>query len=149
MSRNVLLVASAPAEAKAVRRSLEGAGDGPFKVEWVSRCDDACSRLGGPGRDKITAVVVDLTLPDRQGIEAFDTLFRAARHVPILILSRLRDEDVAKMCIRDSPTGWGLASPEPSSRGLLPVRGPHLRAQLLRSNAPVSYTHLDVYKRQE
>jgi diguanylate cyclase (GGDEF)-like protein/PAS domain S-box-containing protein len=100
MSRNVLLVASAPAEAKAVRRSLEGAGDGPFKVEWVSRCDDACSRLGGPGRDKITAVVVDLTLPDRQGIEAFDTLFRAARHVPILILSRLRDEDVARLAVQ-------------------------------------------------
>src|SRR5580658_6496236 len=63
MSRNVLLVLSAPAEAKAVRRSLEDSPDGPFKVEWVSRCDDACERLRSQERGKITAVVVDLSLP--------------------------------------------------------------------------------------
>ena len=100
MSRNVLLVLSAPAEAKAVRRSLEDSPDGPFKVEWVSRCDDACERLRSQERGKITAVVVDLSLPDRQGIEAFDTLFRAACHVPILILSGSRDEDVARLAVQ-------------------------------------------------
>jgi diguanylate cyclase (GGDEF)-like protein/PAS domain S-box-containing protein len=99
MSRNVLLVLSAPAEAKVVRRSLEDSRDGPFKVEWVSRCDDACNRLESQEGKEIAAVVVDLALPDRQGIEAFDALFRAARHVPILILSHLHDEDVARLAV--------------------------------------------------
>jgi diguanylate cyclase (GGDEF)-like protein/PAS domain S-box-containing protein len=99
MSRNVLLVVSAPAEAKAVRRSLEDSRDGPFKVEWVSRCDDACNRLESQESKEIAAVVVDLALPDRQGIEAFAALFRAARHVPILILSQLHDEDVARLAV--------------------------------------------------
>ena len=100
MSRNVLLVASAPAEAKAVRRALEDSGDGPFKVEWVSRCDDACRRLGSQDREAIAAVVVDLVLPDSQGIEAFDTLFRAARQVPILVLGHARAEGVARLAVQ-------------------------------------------------
>ena len=100
VSRNVLLVESAPAEAKAVRRSLEDSRDGPFKVEWVSRCDDACRRLGRRDREAIAAVVVDLVLPDSQGIEAFDTLFRAARQIPILILSHSRDENVARLAVQ-------------------------------------------------
>jgi len=99
MSRNVLLVLSAPAQAKAVRRSLEDSRDGPFKVEWVGRCDDACNRLETQERKKIAAVVVDLALPDRQGIEAFGALFRAARDVPILILSHLHDEGVARLAV--------------------------------------------------
>src|SRR2546423_1212061 len=41
MSRNVLLILSDAAEAKVVRRSLVNSRDGPFKVEWVSRCCDA------------------------------------------------------------------------------------------------------------
>jgi diguanylate cyclase (GGDEF)-like protein/PAS domain S-box-containing protein len=100
MSLNVLLVLSAPAEATAVRRSLEDhSRDGPFQVEWVRRCDDACARLERQESKEIAAVVVDLALPDRQGIEAFDALFRAARHVPILILSHLHDEHVARLAV--------------------------------------------------
>ncbi|GAC1457512.1 MAG: hypothetical protein PVSMB6_16030 [Steroidobacteraceae bacterium] len=82
-----------------MRRSLEDSRDGPFKVEWVSRCDDACNRLGSQGRQEIAAVVVDLSLPDSQGIAVFDALFCAARHVPILILSHRHDEDVARLAV--------------------------------------------------
>jgi diguanylate cyclase (GGDEF)-like protein/PAS domain S-box-containing protein len=100
MSRNVLLVLSAPAEAKAVRRLLEDTGDGSFKVEWVSRCDDACNRLGSQEREEIAAAVVDLGLPDKQGLGAFEALLRAAEHVPILILSHSRDEEIARLAVQ-------------------------------------------------
>ena len=100
MSRNVLLVLADAAEAKAVRRSLIKARDGPFKVEWVSGCGDAIKRLGNPGGEEIAAVVVDLSLPDSQGIETFDQLLRASPHVPILVLSHLRDENVARLAVQ-------------------------------------------------
>jgi diguanylate cyclase (GGDEF)-like protein/PAS domain S-box-containing protein len=100
VSRNVLLVLADAAEAKAIRRSLIKARDDPFKVEWVSGCDDAIKRLGNQGGEEIAAVVVDLSLPDSQGIETFDTLLRASPHVPILVLSHLRDEDVAKLAVQ-------------------------------------------------
>jgi PAS domain S-box-containing protein len=100
MSRNVLLVLSDAAEAKAIRRSLVNSRDGPIKVEWVCRCAHARSRLGSPGGGEIAAVVVDLSLPDSQGIHTFDTLLRASPHVPILVLSHLRDEDVARLAVQ-------------------------------------------------
>jgi DNA-binding NarL/FixJ family response regulator len=100
MSRNVLLVLSDAAEAKAIRRSLVNSRDGSIKVEWVCRCADASSRLGSPGGEEIAAVVVDLSLPDSQGIHTFDALLRASPHVPILVLSHLRDEDVARLAVQ-------------------------------------------------
>src|SRR5271170_2166373 len=100
MSRAILLVLADAAEAEAVRRSLATAPDGPNRVEWVTCCKDASNRLSRRGGEDIAAVVVDLFLPDSHGIETFDALFRAAPHVPILILSRLQDEDVARLAVR-------------------------------------------------
>ena len=100
MFRNVLLVLSDAAEAKVVRRSLVNSRDGPFKVEWVSRCGDAIERLRNQEGEGIAAVVVDLFLSDSQGIETFDQLLRASPHVPILVLSHLLDEDVARLAVQ-------------------------------------------------
>jgi diguanylate cyclase (GGDEF)-like protein/PAS domain S-box-containing protein len=100
MFRNVLLVLSDAAEAEAVRCTLVNSCDGPFKVEWVSRCGEAIERLLNQRGEEIAAVVVDLFLADSQGIETFDTLLKAAPHVPILVLSHLRDEDVARLAVQ-------------------------------------------------
>jgi diguanylate cyclase (GGDEF)-like protein/PAS domain S-box-containing protein len=100
MSRNILLVVAGAAEAKAVRRSLVNARDGPFKVEWVSRCGDAITRLGHQGGQEIAAVVVELSLPDSQGIETVDRLLCASPHVPILVLGHLRDEDLGRLAVQ-------------------------------------------------
>jgi diguanylate cyclase (GGDEF)-like protein/PAS domain S-box-containing protein len=100
MSRNILLILADAAEAKAVRRSLGNSRNGRFRVEWVSSCGGGVKRLGSQGGEEIAAVVVDLFLSDSQGIETFDTLFRAAPHVPILVLSHLRDEDVGRLAVQ-------------------------------------------------
>jgi diguanylate cyclase (GGDEF)-like protein/PAS domain S-box-containing protein len=100
MSRNILLVLAESAEAKAVRRSLVDSRDGPFCVEWVNLCSDARNRLATQVDREIAAVVVDLFLPDSQGIETFDTLFRAAPHVPILVLCHLQDEEIARLAVQ-------------------------------------------------
>jgi diguanylate cyclase (GGDEF)-like protein/PAS domain S-box-containing protein len=108
MSRHILLILGDPAEAKAVRRSLVSSRGGPFKVAWVSRCDDAIERLRTPGGDEISAVVVDLFLPDSQGIETFDALLRAAPDVPMLVMSHLRDEDVARLAVQQGAQDYLL-----------------------------------------
>jgi len=100
MFRNILLIVPDAAEAKAVRRSLENSGDGRFRVEWVNSCGGGIKRLGSQGGEEVAAVVVDLFLSDSQGIDTFDTLFRAAPHVPILVLSHLRDEDVGRLAVQ-------------------------------------------------
>jgi diguanylate cyclase (GGDEF)-like protein/PAS domain S-box-containing protein len=100
ISRNILLILADAAEAKAVRRSLIDAHDGPFEVEWVNGCDDAIKRLGHQQGKEIAAIVVDLFLADSQGIDTFDKLLRASPHVPILVLNHLRDEGVARLAVQ-------------------------------------------------
>jgi hypothetical protein len=69
MPRNVLLILAETTEGSAVRRALINSRDGPFHVEWVSLCGDALERLGREGEEDFAAIVVDLFLPDSQGIE--------------------------------------------------------------------------------
>jgi diguanylate cyclase (GGDEF)-like protein/PAS domain S-box-containing protein len=44
--------------------------------------------------------LLDLILPDSQGIETFDRLFRAAPRIPILILGDLANEDLAGQAVQ-------------------------------------------------
>jgi diguanylate cyclase (GGDEF)-like protein/PAS domain S-box-containing protein len=106
MTRNILLVQHDPSDAKAVREALINSNDGQFQVEWVRRYSEGLERLASEGNqvkqrtDGVAAILVDLFLPDSQGIETFDRLFRVAPHIPILVLSSSQDEDVAKEAVK-------------------------------------------------
>jgi diguanylate cyclase (GGDEF)-like protein/PAS domain S-box-containing protein len=91
----VLLVEDAPADAGLIQAGL--AGDGAFRVEWVTRLADARERLGRAGID---VVMLDLTLPDGQGLGVFDQVIEAAPDALILILSPARDEAVARLAVQ-------------------------------------------------
>ena len=83
-----------------VQELLVNSRDGPFNIEWVSRCCDGVERLLSANGERIAAIVVDLFLPDTQGIGTFDLLYRASPHVPILVVTNLRDEDVARLAVQ-------------------------------------------------
>ena len=93
----VLLVEDAPADASLIQAGLAGAKDGSFRVEWVTRLDDALQRLG---RDGVEVIMLDLTLADGQGLEVFDRVFEAAPNALILILSPAGDEDTARRAVQ-------------------------------------------------
>ena len=106
MPELILLIQEDPADAKAVRDALADSNDGPFHVEWVRSCSQGLERLvaegehARPGVLGITAVLVDLLLPDCQGIETFDRLYLAAPHIPMLVLSDLQHETVARLAVK-------------------------------------------------
>src|SRR6202043_1746647 len=54
----------------------------------------------GQNIEHISAVLVDLFLPDSAGIETFDRLFQTAPQIPILILTAAQDEDIAKLAVQ-------------------------------------------------
>ena len=105
MALHILLIQDDPAGAKIVRDALANSRDQEFSVEWVRTCAQALARLAGVDdlpRAKagaVAAVLVDLHLPDVWGIDCFNLLFDAAPQVPILILSTLEDEAVAKLAV--------------------------------------------------
>jgi DNA-binding NarL/FixJ family response regulator len=63
----------------------------------VSRLSDALARLGRGG---IEVLLLDLALPDGQGLEAFDQAFRAAPHALILVLGTTTDEAIAREAVQ-------------------------------------------------
>jgi diguanylate cyclase (GGDEF)-like protein/PAS domain S-box-containing protein len=63
-----------------------------------------------PAADAVGAVLVDLFLPDSQGIETFDQIFRAVPEIPILILCVEKDEDVAKLAVQRGAQDYLLKS---------------------------------------
>ncbi|MBK7677210.1 MAG: EAL domain-containing protein [Candidatus Accumulibacter sp.] len=93
----VLLVEDNRGDAELIEQSLAGEGEGSFGVESVSRLSDALERLGSGG---IEVLLLDLALPDGQGIEAFDQVFRAAPDVLILVLGTASDEAIARQAVQ-------------------------------------------------
>jgi diguanylate cyclase (GGDEF)-like protein/PAS domain S-box-containing protein len=100
MPQIVLLVHDDAAKANRVRNSLLNSVDGLFVVEWVERCADGVRRLRKNGAKRIAAVLVNLFLPDCDGIQTFDRLFLASPEVPILVLSTSACEGSARLAVQ-------------------------------------------------
>jgi PAS domain S-box-containing protein len=95
-SPTILIIEDDPAVAADIRAALGVAGGGSFDVEWARQLSQglACLKKG-----RIGAVLLDLFLPDSQGIETFYKLFMAAPDVPILILGGNSNEALAKEAV--------------------------------------------------
>ena len=96
MEHHVLLIESDPVVAMAVREALAGVREGLFIVEWVRQLADGLESLK---KEIITAVFLDLFLPDTHGIDTFITLYLAAPDVPIIVLGSRDNEDTAKEAV--------------------------------------------------
>ncbi len=95
MTQRILLIQDDAPNAQAILHALADSKDESFEVEWLRRCDDALERVTG-----VAAILVDLFLPDSQGIETFDRIFRAAPKVPILVLVDAPNENIAKLAVQ-------------------------------------------------
>jgi diguanylate cyclase (GGDEF)-like protein/PAS domain S-box-containing protein len=100
MPQTILLIHNDAAKANRVRNSLLNSVDEPFVIEWVERCADGVRRLRKDGAKRIAAVLVNLFLPDCDGIQTFDRLFLASPEVPILVLSSSACEGSARLAVQ-------------------------------------------------
>ena len=106
MAHNVLLIQDESSVATTVREALLNSSDGSFRVEWIRSCAEGLQRLARQATpntataDNIAVVLVDLFLPDSQGVETFDRIFNAVPQIPILVLAASQDEEVAKLAVR-------------------------------------------------
>ncbi len=94
-----LIVEDNPADVRLIRELLRQA-DSPerIEVESVDRLSAAVDRLGQGGID---IILLDLGLPDSQGIETFARVREAAREVPLVVLTGLADDVLALRTIRE------------------------------------------------
>jgi diguanylate cyclase (GGDEF)-like protein/PAS domain S-box-containing protein len=90
-----------------VRAALAESYCGSFGVERVSRLSDGLEYLC---KKEVSAVLLELSLPDSEGIDTFDTLFTAAAHTPILILGNKANEALAKRAVERGAHDYLLAT---------------------------------------
>jgi len=87
----VLLVEDNPGDARLIREMLKEAAAARFELVHVVRLDEALKLLGEASFD---VLLLDLTLPDSQGLDTFFRVYSQAPDVPIVVLTGLADEVV-------------------------------------------------------
>jgi PAS domain S-box-containing protein len=96
-SLQVLLVEDNPGDARLIREMLRNNTDVKFDIHWVERLTDGLDLLRGK---PIDIILLDLMLPDSQGIDTFWTMQTESDRIPIIILTGLNDEELAVEALR-------------------------------------------------
>jgi len=94
----ILIVEDNPADADLIREMLPQTDSLHFQAESVHRLSGALARLE---RRDIDLVLLDLGLPDSQGLPTFHALRKAAPDIPVIVLSGNDDQDLAIAAVRD------------------------------------------------
>jgi PAS domain S-box-containing protein len=94
---NVLLIEDNPGDARLIRLMLDEAAGEPCHVEIAARLSEGLRRLG---EWRFDVVLLDLSLPDAQGLDTFLRAQAQAPAVPIVVLSGLDDEALAVRAVQ-------------------------------------------------
>jgi diguanylate cyclase (GGDEF)-like protein/PAS domain S-box-containing protein len=92
----LLIIEDNPAAADAIHAAVAESNTGALVVEWVRKLSEGVARLR---KEKISAVLVNLFLPDSRGMETLEKVVRSAPDVPVLILGEAENETLAKQAV--------------------------------------------------
>ncbi|OGP85276.1 MAG: hypothetical protein A2Z08_02160 [Deltaproteobacteria bacterium RBG_16_54_11] len=88
----VLLIEDNPGYSEVIRIILDKAEDIRFDLKGVKMLSEGLDYLG---EDGIDLILLDLKLPDSQGIETFDKVYAHAQNVPIVVLTVTDNNELA------------------------------------------------------
>ncbi|HUL32932.1 MAG TPA: PAS domain S-box protein [Candidatus Eisenbacteria bacterium] len=92
-----LLIEDNPTDVRLIREMLKDLPAGTLQLQQVGSLDSAMERLR---QETFDVVLLDLGLPDAQGMEALTLIQKASRGVPIVVLTGLDDERFALEAVR-------------------------------------------------
>ena len=95
----ILLVEDNPGDARLIRERLKEASDGWVELVEAGRLDEALELVKQSSFD---VLLLDLMLPDSQGLDTFIKANTFAAHVPIVVLTGLADEEAGVEAVK-----WG------------------------------------------
>src|ERR1700681_3138927 len=94
---SALLVEDNPGDARLFLELVRETGAEHLKLEHVDRLDAALARLSN---DTFDVILLDLSLPDEQGLATLTRTHAHAPNVPIVVLTGLDDEALAVKAVR-------------------------------------------------
>lgn len=92
----ILLVEDNPGDARLIQEMLREALADGFELDRAERLSTGLSFL-----PKADVVLLDLGLPDSQGLDTVRTVHEHASHVPLIVLTGLSDESVGVMAVQE------------------------------------------------
>ncbi len=131
----ILLIEDNPGDARLITEYLSPAGDTSFNVIVAESLARGKNLLDEEAFD---AVLLDLHLPDSDGLETFDRLHRHAQFVPVIVLTGLDREDVGIAAVKRGAQDYlfkGVADRSMLIRSIrYAIERADLESQILRSN---------------
>jgi PAS domain S-box-containing protein len=97
-SIKVLLIEDSKMDSHLLSVLLRESTSSFFQIHHAERLADALNRLR---QEKFDVILSDLSLPDSQGFETFESLNAQAADIPILVLSGTDDETLAARAVRE------------------------------------------------
>ncbi len=97
-ARQLLLVEDNRGDADYITALLEGMPSPANEIVHVETLHDATSLLRLDHRD-LAAILLDLRLPDASGVECVEVLRALASDTPIVVLTGMEDEALARACL--------------------------------------------------
>ena len=94
----VLLIEDNPGDARLIQEYISESGSDIFRLEHVERLSLGLERLA---RGDIGVILLDLSLPDSQGLEGLNKVLAQAPEVPVVVLSGIKDEAIAIKAVHE------------------------------------------------
>ena len=95
---SILLIEDNPGDRRLIREMLAEAGNVAFDVQYADRLQAAMEYLGQNG---VEVILLDLGLPDSQGLETLRKVYAQVAEMPIVVLTGLNDEMVGVQAINE------------------------------------------------
>jgi diguanylate cyclase (GGDEF)-like protein/PAS domain S-box-containing protein len=111
----LLLVEDNPGDARLLREMFDEQGSHKTELTHVERVSDAEKHLS---EREVDIVLLDLGLPDAQGVGAVRRVRAAAPRVPLVVLTGLDDESMATQALQEGAQDY-LIKGQIDARGLL------------------------------
>src|SRR3989338_4612178 len=89
---HILLVEDSAADRRTIQEALHKELDVPFRLMEAERVSDALAALAG---QPVHVILLDLQLPDSQGLETITRIRQVAPTVPIVVLTASDDDGLA------------------------------------------------------
>src|SRR5262245_33701343 len=94
---NVLVIEDNPGDARLVKEALTGEGGGRYHLLFADRMTTGLEIMD---REEIDLVLLDLSLPDCQGLDALTLTHSKAPKIPIVLMTGLDDEELSLRAMR-------------------------------------------------
>lgn len=129
----VLVIEDDPGDADLLHEMLSEVESATFQVDRAATLQAGLERLAKGGID---VVLVDLGLPDSQGLETFAKVHEHALEIPVIMLTGLDDDTVALQAVRNGAQDYlvkGQADSKTLSRVLRYAMERHETQMVLRN----------------